>query len=802
VDFCRFSRYKATVMRVRLLWIALIAASFGVPFAPLERAHADDFDDDFAQPVPKPAPRPAPPPPPAAPAPPKPKPKPAQPAPYADFEDGDPPAESPAPTPAQAPAQPAEDAFDEPATSAPAAAQGGLAARADADADGGSLVALEGEAAAAAGLAPDDHYRDDTTPLPHATLYGLVGGIHVVDGGSAPARTFRTSVYGRLFRKDGFIQPYDQHRRLSSVLSIGATPVKHLELAAALSANATENNTGDPLLVQALGDTSLSAKGYFSPLAGLSVSGDMELLLLNGTGGVGFAGGATGVGLRAAASLDLRETRAKKPVVLRSNLRYLFDNSRRLIEDVESGRYDSLGDPSPPEDEYRHLVTAVERYQLQVSRVDTFTLGFGAEFPISIMPKVDIRPIVEWSIALPVNRQNYDCLVSNDPADRDHCLAREGFAARSSDFTLGVRGEPGVRGLSILVGVDIATGGHRTFVRELAPNSRYELIAALSFAYDTRPPKPVVLEKTLEHEPPPRGTIQGLVVDKAGGQPVARAIVHIDGSAISDLASDADGKFASHELEPRAYALTVTHEDYHEGQCSGEVPEPVEGEPQSVSVRCELEPKPRFAIVRGRVSNLEGQPIPGATVELLGPTATKLSTDANGDFASSELAPGSYEARAEAPGYLIRATPFNAAVKQEANLALVLSPVPTERLTELNTKAITIKRQVQFVQNSDEISEKSNALIAEIADLLIRTPELLKVEVGGHADYTGSEDYNKQLSQSRAEAVRSALIAAGVDSSRLTAVGYGRSRPLVPNITEANRARNRRVEFVILEKAK
>ena len=133
---------------------------------------------------------------------------------------------------------------------------------------------------------------------------------------------------------------------------------------------------------------------------------------------------------------------------------------------------------------------------------------------------------------------------------------------------------------------------------------------------------------------------------------------------------------------------------------------------------------------------------------------------------------------------------------------LGLSPVPTERLTELSTKNISIKKQVQFVQDSAEISDKSNALIAEIADLLIRTPELLKVEVGGHADFSGTEEYNKQLSQSRADAVRSALIAAGVDSSRLTAVGYGRARPLVPNITEANRARNRRVEFVIVERAK
>jgi outer membrane protein OmpA-like peptidoglycan-associated protein len=796
MDFCRFSGYKATVMRARLVRAALLFASICLVSVarlpgPLDsHARADDFDDDFAQPAPKAPPRAAPqqpaplPPPLQVPAPPPPKPKPPQPAPYADFDDGELPA-TPEATLTPSP---------QPTAAVAAGVQAGTATE--------TVVELEGDAARAAGLQPDDQYRDETTPLPHATLDGLVGGIHLIDGGSAPAHSFRTSIYGQLFKKDGFVYAHDQHRRLSSVLSIGATPIEHLELAVAISAYATENNTANPVLVQALGDTSFMVKGYFSPLAGLSVSGDMQLLLLNGTGGVGFAGNATGVGLRAAASYDMRQTRANKPVVLRTNLRYLFDNSHRLIEDVESARYDSLDDPAPPADEYRHLVTPVERYQLQVNRVDTMTLGFGAEFPIAIKPRFDVRPLIEWTIALPVNRQNYDCLVSNDPSDIDHCLAREGFSARASNLTLGVRGEPGVRGLSILLGVDIATGGYNDFVRELAPNSRYELIAALSFAYDTRPPKPIVIEKQIEHQPPPRGTIQGLVVDKSGGQPVARAIVHIDGSAISDLASDADGKFVSYELEPGPHALAVTHEDYHDGSCSADVPAPIDGVPQVASVRCELDPKPRFASVRGRVSNLEGRPIANAKVELRGPTTLTLDTDASGEFASRELSPGSYEARAEAPGYLIRATPFEAAVKQEANLVLVLSPVPTERLTELKTKNISIKKQIQFVQDSAEISAKSNALIAEIADLLIRTPELLKVEVGGHADFSGSEDYNQQLSQARADAVRSALIAAGVESSRLTAVGYGRSRPLVPNITEANRARNRRVEFVIVEKAK
>jgi outer membrane protein OmpA-like peptidoglycan-associated protein len=287
-----------------------------------------------------------------------------------------------------------------------------------------------------------------------------------------------------------------------------------------------------------------------------------------------------------------------------------------------------------------------------------------------------------------------------------------------------------------------------------------------------------------------------MVVDKEGQQPVPQAIVHIEGSPISDLATDQDGKFESYDLNAGTYTLRVSALDYKETVCSADLPAGDAG----VSVRCELEALPRKGGVRGSVTTPEGQPVANATVELRGKETLTVHTDASGMFEATDLPTGPYEARAEAPEYLMKATPFEVVPRQQASVALVLVPVPKERLTELSTKNISIKKQIQFVQDSAEISDKSTALLAEIADLLIRNPQLTSVEVQGHTDYTGSVEYNQELSQSRAEAVRSWLVSAGVEASRLTAVGYGRSRPLVPNITEANRARNRRVAFVILEK--
>jgi hypothetical protein len=66
-------------------------------------------------------------------------------------------------------------------------------------------------------------------------------------------------------------------------------------------------------------------------------------------------------------------------------------------------------------------------------------------------------------------------------------------------------------------------------------------------------------------------------------------------------------------------------------------------------------------------------------------------------------------------------------------------------------------------------------------------------------EHLGPIERNKTLSEQRAESVKQWLVDHGVSPDRLVAAGYGQSKPLVPNVTAANKARNRRVQFVILE---
>src|SRR5262249_12668175 len=86
--------------------------------------------------------------------------------------------------------------------------------------------------------------------------------------------------------------------------------------------------------------------------------------------------------------------------------------------------------------------------------------------------------------------------------------------------------------------------------------------------------------------------------------------------------------------------------------------------------------------------------------------------------------------------------------------------------------------------------------LAKVAGILVSYPDI-KVEIDGHTDSTGSLEFNEQLSQQRAEAVRNYLASQGVNSSALTKQGTGPSQPVTANETAAGRQQNRRVELIV-----
>ncbi|MCS6968818.1 MAG: OmpA family protein [Cytophagales bacterium] len=102
-----------------------------------------------------------------------------------------------------------------------------------------------------------------------------------------------------------------------------------------------------------------------------------------------------------------------------------------------------------------------------------------------------------------------------------------------------------------------------------------------------------------------------------------------------------------------------------------------------------------------------------------------------------------------------------------------------------------------FESNSAELNSAAYATLDRLAKLLINKPAI-KVEIGAHTDDRGDEESNLQLSQKRADSVVRYLLDAGVPSRQMRAKGYGESVPKVPNTSESNRRKNRRVEFKLL----
>ena len=105
----------------------------------------------------------------------------------------------------------------------------------------------------------------------------------------------------------------------------------------------------------------------------------------------------------------------------------------------------------------------------------------------------------------------------------------------------------------------------------------------------------------------------------------------------------------------------------------------------------------------------------------------------------------------------------------------------------------SIKLKVNFAFNSDVVQERYFADLGELAEFLKRFSDL-QVDVEGHTDSVGPEEYNMQLSQRRAQAVVDMLVNQyGIAATRLEPKGYGESQPVASNDTEEGRAENRRV---------
>jgi outer membrane protein OmpA-like peptidoglycan-associated protein len=134
----------------------------------------------------------------------------------------------------------------------------------------------------------------------------------------------------------------------------------------------------------------------------------------------------------------------------------------------------------------------------------------------------------------------------------------------------------------------------------------------------------------------------------------------------------------------------------------------------------------------------------------------------------------------------------SSAEEEPASTRLALAP-------DEGSNLIQLLQPIKFTTASTEIAMISKLVLLDVAAVIEEHPEWTKIDIGGHTDSVGAADKNHVLSQGRAEAVLEALVKGGVTRARLTATGYGESKPVVEATDESGHSRNRRVEFKVVE---
>ena len=203
--------------------------------------------------------------------------------------------------------------------------------------------------------------------------------------------------------------------------------------------------------------------------------------------------------------------------------------------------------------------------------------------------------------------------------------------------------------------------------------------------------------------------------------------------------------------------------------------------------------------LKGVVTNGTNQKPVSATVELIdlatNQTVSRVASDAQtGQYAIVLPTGGEYALYINSPGYLFKSLSFDFMQKTKESSRSLAIPVALEPIS--NTGKETLNN-IFFAVGRYDLIGKSRTELTRLAQFL-KTNPTVSVEISGHTDDQGDATANLLLSKKRAQTVVAYLTEAGIDAARIRATGFGKTKPLLPNITEENRRLNRRIEWRVL----
>jgi outer membrane protein OmpA-like peptidoglycan-associated protein len=633
-----------------------------------------------------------------------------------------------------------------------------------------------GEPAPATGVSSPDSF------LP--TLKGPIGLYGMSTAEVGPLHHLRLGLHGQYFKASNFLvegvdRMGDTNTRLEGSFSFGYTPHPSIELFGAILTSSNRNvrskletDRRDPELIKSFGDLILGGKGVLPVARGFTAGAELGLRFLSSISDLSFSPGSTSFWIGAVGSLDLRET-ARAPIRFHANANFYLDNSSNLYDFSATSIFTRE--------------VAMFAYGIAYSRL-RFALGmdFPLEHrtaPVPLLPFVEYHAEVVTASADPAFAADMYQTVVN----RDQHWMTVGLRARvAGGFTLGAGLDVGLRSVGYQFG---------------PPVPPYNVIFGMAFPFDIAAFKrPVIVTRTVESKvaapaPATTGTVTGSV--KGGdGKPVADAVVSFAGIAHARVATDPDGTFSSGPLEPGSVEVTVNAPGFESASAKATV---ATGSATNIDVT--LKAKVVTGNVRGRVTDPKGNGV-AATLRFSGASTFEAKSDAGGAY-SAALPPGPYKVVVDATGLPSKEAPLDIVAGQDRQLDIAFKPSNPD--VTLTPKGIQLRVPIKFKQGKPKLETVIKNELDGVAELMAEHPEIktLRIEahwggpVGGKGGGKGGPGAAaRKLTEQQANLIKDYLVSKGVAADRLDAVARGADSPLVPNLSPANRAKNRRVELI------
>lgn len=594
-------------------------------------------------------------------------------------------------------------------------------------------------------------------------------GFHGIASAFSPGEfQFQTGLFGRATGGSDLIRHRDEHRTWTGNVLVNASFHEHFGAHFKMGARNNVNTFGRPEAMLSHGDMTLGFTGRFMAADGVALGGDLGLFVPTAFGDVGIELPSTSVRPRLQAGFDFDEMMGAQPdmyvpLVAHLNIGYRIDNSEGLLG--ENGSADRI-----------------ERYAYGISTYDLVEFGLGAEFPLPY-----VTPFLGWNLGIPVNAADEDVCADDRPLD---CVADAGAGSFPQRLSLGAKAEP-VRNLGLHLGMDI--GLTSTQAEGLPATMPYEFHFGVSWHIDPAGGAMVEPEvKEVEKEvQPPRGFVHGRLVDEESGEPVGGASInYIDRDLTQQLSDSESGLFQSYDFEPgEEVVFEIDHPNYEVEYVDWIVEEG--SDELEVAMEATFVP----AVITGSLVGADGAPLSGATVVMRTDAGEvyEIDTDGNGNF-GAEIDGDAATIGAAGPDWGAVGDYVQLEPGGEYNVELAAFAVE-EWHAERTDDRILLGEDVSFEDDGAALSPEADAILDQVAALILSSPEVAGIEVQGHTADDGDDSEMMALSIRRAEAVQEALVERGLSPERLDAEGYGANRPIVPNTSDRNRELNRRVEF-------